>query len=124
MQSYSVRKRRTPCHGDLKEGNFEMLKHGLLGCFKGLQRPLKARLNARTIAAQQVRPQPFAGVTIKPNLNNCCQEVRHFAGLRYLSHEPPSVRLPNCSAPVCNCVYAHFSDRRKDLRRDADYARV
>lgn len=98
-----------------------MVKRVLLGWLKRQQGPLKAKSNVRSNTAQRTQPQPFAGVTISSNPGDCCLEVRRIAGKRYLSHEAPIVQLPNCTAPVCRCVYVHFSDRRAEPRRNADH---
>lgn len=62
----------------------------------------------------------FHGIAIEPG-ENACEAVRRMAGWRFLSEEAPRLPLDECQCiPDCRCVYRHFSDRRTEVRRDAD----
>lgn len=62
----------------------------------------------------------FHGIAVEPG-SRACQAVRQLAGKRYLSEEAPRLPLDECQCVQdCRCVYRHFSDRRTDVRRDAD----
>ena len=49
---------------------------------------------------------------------DACQEAKHLKGKRYLLEEAPALPLVGCGADTCNCIYAHYKDRRKGDRRD------
>jgi len=55
--------------------------------------------------------EPFHAVSIKAG-HQACQGVKQFAGIRFLSIKAPSLPLPDCDAPVCNCSFTHHADRR------------
>lgn len=59
---------------------------------------------------------PYHCVAIRTRAG-CCSAVRKAAGTRFLSHQAPSLPLPNCTAASCRCTYMHFDDRRDSDRR-------
>lgn len=62
----------------------------------------------------------FHGIAIVPG-DQACQAAKRLAGHRFLSEEAPRLPLDECHCVQdCRCVYRHFSDRRTDVRRDAD----
>lgn len=62
----------------------------------------------------------FHGIAIEPG-DEACEAVWRLAGRRFLSDEAPRLPLDECQCvPDCRCVYRHFSDRRTEVRRDAD----
>lgn len=63
------------------------------------------------------RPEAYHCVSITcPDL--ACDAVKRVRAHRFLSDEAPLLPLPGCTAPECRCRYAHFPDRREDLRRN------
>ena len=59
----------------------------------------------------------FHAVSIRPGLD-ACDAARGLEGQRFLSDAAPSVPLPSCDSPNCQCRFVHFSDRRSgDDRR-------
>ena len=70
-----------------------------------------------------VRAKPdfeFRGVEVIPDANACCKSVAALAGRRLLIDEAPQLPMPDCEQAACECRFQQFSDRRADLRRDAD----
>lgn len=62
----------------------------------------------------------FHGIAIEPG-EDACEAVRRLAGRRFLSEDAPRLPLDECQCVQdCHCVYRHFSDRRTEVRRDAD----
>lgn len=62
----------------------------------------------------------FHGIAIEPG-DEACSGARELVGHRFLSEEAPRLPLDECTcAAACRCVYRHFSDRRTEVRRDAD----
>ncbi|MEQ8857666.1 MAG: hypothetical protein RIC56_03385 [Pseudomonadales bacterium] len=62
----------------------------------------------------------FHGIAIRPG-ENACDAALALSQERFLSEEAPRLPLTGCSkALTCSCVYRHFSDRRTDVRREAD----
>ena len=49
---------------------------------------------------------------------DACQEAKHLKGKRYLLDDAPILPLAGCDAKNCDCVYAHYKDRRQGDRRD------
>lgn len=49
---------------------------------------------------------------------HACEAVKRYRTHRFLSNEAPLLPLPRCTAATCDCRYAHFPDRREDLRRN------
>jgi hypothetical protein len=50
-----------------------------------------------------------------------CATAALCRNVRFLSHEAPSLPLPDCqNRDQCRCVYRHLEDRRAGLRRTAD----
>ena len=64
----------------------------------------------------------FHGVAVEtPRGDGVCRAAAAIVGNRYLSEDAPSLPLPDCDIPrECRCVYQHFTDRRTDMRREAD----
>jgi len=46
-----------------------------------------------------------------------CKAARALEQKRFLSVDAPRLPLAACDAPVCECTYRHFADRRQDSRR-------
>lgn len=62
----------------------------------------------------------FHGIAIEPG-DDACEAARRLSEQRFLSEEAPILPLQTCtSLEACRCVYRHFSDRRTEVRRDAD----
>jgi len=62
----------------------------------------------------------FHGVEVIPG-EGCCAAAREISGKRLLSTDAPRLPLDDCDRlNVCQCRYRHFSDRRTEIRRDAD----
>lgn len=62
----------------------------------------------------------FHGIAIEP-CDGACEAARAMTGSRFLSEEAPRLPLDDCTnASACRCVYRHFTDRRTDVRREAD----
>lgn len=62
----------------------------------------------------------FHGIAVEPG-DGACQAVRSIEGHRYLSDDAPRLPLDGCQCVQdCHCVYRHYSDRRTEVRRDAD----
>ena len=70
-----------------------------------------------------IRAKPnfeFRGVEVIPDTNACCNAVEALAGRRLLADEAPQLPMPDCDQVSCECRFQQYSDRRTDLRRDAD----
>jgi hypothetical protein len=70
-----------------------------------------------------IRAKPnfeFRGVEVIPDANGCCKAVEALAGRRLLADEAPQLPMSDCDKPSCECRFQQYSDRRTDLRRDAD----
>ena len=62
----------------------------------------------------------FHGIAVEPG-DEACEAVRRLAGRRFLSEDAPRLPLDECQCVEgCRCVYRHYSDRRTEVRRDAD----
>ncbi len=62
----------------------------------------------------------FHGIAIEPG-DNACEAARRLSEQRFLSEDAPILPLEACTGiDTCRCVYRHFSDRRTEVRRDAD----
>lgn len=62
----------------------------------------------------------FHGVAIQTK-GRCCAAAAERKHRRFLSQDAPSLPLSECTMPgQCQCVYAHFKDRRTEPRRDSD----
>ncbi len=46
------------------------------------------------------------------NLSDACAAAYAIEGERFLPGAAPQIPLPECDAPVCNCVFVHHDDRR------------
>ncbi len=58
--------------------------------------------------------QPYArfhAVSLE-NLSGACAAAYAIEGERFLAGAAPRIPLPECDAPVCNCLFAPHSDRR------------
>ncbi len=70
-----------------------------------------------------IRAKPsfeYRGVEVIPDPKACCKAVEALAGRRLLADEAPQLPLPDCDLATCECRFQQYSDRRTDLRRDAD----
>lgn len=70
-----------------------------------------------------IRAKPnfeFRGVEVIPDASACCKAVEAIAGRRLLADEAPQLPMSDCDKPTCECRFQQYSDRRTDLRRDAD----
>lgn len=65
-------------------------------------------------------PTPFAAVSIAASSDNCCEAAKRLMGQRFLAHEAPLLRLPDCSIQNCACRYVRFDDRRQGARREIE----
>jgi len=77
----------------------------------------------RTRATTKKRPpspdrlgkvQPYArfhSVSLE-NLSGACAAAYAIEGERFLAGAAPRIPLPECDAPVCNCLFVHHNDRR------------
>jgi len=82
----------------------------------------------RTRATTKKRPpdpdqpgkvQPYSGyhaVSLE-NLSDACAAAYAIEGERFLPSAAPHLPLPECDAPVCNCLYVHHNDRRRSGNR-------
>lgn len=62
----------------------------------------------------------FHGIAIEPG-DDACAAAQRLSEQRFLSEEAPILPLQSCTCVEnCRCVYRHFSDRRTEVRRDAD----
>ncbi len=62
----------------------------------------------------------FHGIAVEPG-DTACEAVKQITGHRFLSEDAPRLPLDQCQCVQdCRCVYRHFSDRRTQVRRDAD----
>ena len=70
---------------------------------------------AATVA--KARDTTFHAVSIKFG-KNACAAAQAMTGQRFLASEAPTIPLPGCDAPVCECRFTHHKDRRsgKDRR--------
>lgn len=83
----------------------------------GLKRqkaPTNSRANERVHIVN-----PYHAVSIAPCLM-ACENVRRYAGKRFLSSDAPILPVPGCGSAQCRCRYLHHDDRRQDLRRTRD----
>jgi hypothetical protein len=80
----------------------------------------KADSNQKSTTASAQKNQSFRGVEVVPHPKARCAAVEQIVGYRILADEAPPLPLPDCDEPVCRCRFAHYRDRRTDLRRDAD----
>ena len=46
------------------------------------------------------------------NLSGACAAAYAIQGERFLPGVAPQIPLPDCDAPVCNCLFVHHNDRR------------
>lgn len=62
----------------------------------------------------------FHGIAIEPG-DQACEAARRMSEQRFLSEEAPILPLEACTCvDACRCVYRHYSDRRTEVRREAD----
>jgi hypothetical protein len=57
------------------------------------------------------RDTRFHAVSLE-NLNGACAAAYAIQGERFLPGAAPRIPLPECDAPVCNCLFVHHNDRR------------
>ncbi len=53
----------------------------------------------------------FHAVSLE-NLSGACAAAYAIEGERFLAGAAPRIPLPECDAPVCNCLLVHHNDRR------------
>lgn len=70
-------------------------------------------------APPPARTQPFHAVRIICS-TSACQAAKDFGEQRFLTDSAPKLPLQTCDAPVCDCKYEHYPDRRDDVRRLSD----
>ena len=58
------------------------------------------------------RDTRFHAVSLE-NLNGACAAAYAIEGKRFLAGATPRIPLPECDAPVCNCLFVHHNDRRQ-----------
>ncbi len=64
---------------------------------------------------------PYRGVKIYSK-KECCDAARRISGQKFLAAHAPQLPLGGCDHPErCECRYKHLSDRRSEIRRDADH---
>ena len=72
-------------------------------------------------SARRAKPNSeFRGVEVIPDANACCTAAKALSGRRLLADEAPQLPMPDCDQASCQCRFQQYSDRRTDLRRDAD----
>jgi hypothetical protein len=75
-----------------------------------------ARVNASSRPAdrkQIVRPRnPFAAVSIQPDMLSPCEAVLKVQARRFLAMRAPGLPLSECGRKKCGCRYVRHSDRR------------
>ncbi len=85
---------------------------------------LFSRANAdKPVNQSAILPKPnfeFRGVEVVPDANSCCKAVEAIAGRRLLADEAPQLPMSGCDQATCECRFQQYTDRRTDLRRDAD----
>ncbi len=62
------------------------------------------------------RDTRFHAVSLE-NLSGACAAAYAIQGERFLPDAAPRIPLPECDAPVCNCVYVRQNDRRLSRTR-------
>ncbi len=67
------------------------------------------------------RDTRFHSVSLE-NLSGACAAAYAIQGERFLPDAAPRIPLPECDAPVCNCVYVRQNDRRLSLNRRQRWA--
>lgn len=86
----------------------------------------KTRFSKQSLAKEKKlksisKRHPFAAVKICASETSACQEALDKADIFYLRTEAPLLPLPSCTNRLnCKCRYEHFTDRRRDIRRDSD----
>ncbi len=58
----------------------------------------------------------FHSVSLE-NLSGACAAAYAIQGERFLPGAAPQIPLPECDAPVCNCLFVHYNDRRLGRNR-------
>ena len=77
---------------------------------------------AKTNAARSCK-QPWHAVSVIGRAV-ACPATKELSDKRFLSDEAPRLPLPDCSSTWrCNCIYLHYSDRRRNPRRETDRGR-
>ena len=78
------------------------------------------RKSARKSAPARTLKHLFHGIAVVPGAR-VCDAAGEIEGRRFLSEDAPRLPLDACTCVRdCTCVYRHYSDRRTDVRRDAD----
>lgn len=63
--------------------------------------------------AETARPRnPFAAVSIRPDIESPCDAVTKTNGQRYLAVKAPPLPVPGCDRRTCGCRYVRYADRR------------
>jgi len=62
------------------------------------------------------RDTRFHAVSLE-NLSGACAAAYAIQGERFLPGAAPRIPLPECDAPVCNCLYVRQNDRRLSSNR-------
>ena len=62
------------------------------------------------------RQARFRSVSLE-DLSGACAAAYAIQGERFLPGEAPSIPLPECDAPVCNCLFVSHNDRRQNGNR-------
>ncbi|MEZ5502272.1 MAG: hypothetical protein R3E50_06295 [Halioglobus sp.] len=88
---------------------------------KKARMPRAEQGSAKTRGPAKPKPaNPFRAASISP-AENACAAVMALGEKRFLvaTGEVPTLPLPNCDAPKCDCTYVHHEDRRdnSELRR-------
>jgi hypothetical protein len=60
---------------------------------------------------------PYHCVAVQSTATACSAALK-LQGRRFLAADAPPIPLSGCTAQTCTCVYAHFDDRRHQMRRD------
>ena len=63
----------------------------------------------------------FHAVSIKVP-KTACAAAKALTGERFLSTEAPTLPLPGCDAPDCNCCFVHHKDRRSGKDRRSPFS--
>ena len=73
-------------------------------------------------AGNSINQFPYRGVRVYSRTDNCCDAAKRLRGQTFLAAHAPQLPLGGCDrAMECKCRYQHLTDRRQEMRRDADH---
>jgi hypothetical protein len=74
--------------------------------------------------AQVIRPHnPFAAVSIRPDLQSPCEAVVKMQTQRFLAVRAPGLPVSGCDRKKCDCRYVRHDDRRASGDRRDPFGR-